>query len=96
MRSSAVRRLSFAGVPQVLIVHLPGSLQTITGKLGVLLELMSTKPGQHDAPGAPTPLQRLQLLREVTEDAKIFRLGGEDKVRVASGTCETVRGPPPC
>ncbi len=37
-----------------------------------------------------TPLDRLKLLREVTEDARIFRLGGEDKIRVATATCETV------
>lgn len=47
-----------------------------------------------DAP-TYTPFDRLKLLREVTEDARIFRLGGEDKIRVATGTCETVRSPAP-
>ena len=38
-----------------------------------------------------TPLDRLKLLREVTEDARTFQVGGEDKIRVATNTCETVR-----
>ncbi|KAL8293781.1 hypothetical protein RQP46_000482 [Phenoliferia psychrophenolica] len=72
---------------------LSGSLQSITSKLEVLLTMMnSPRPGSTEEADAPkfTPLQRLQILREVTEDAKVFRLGGEDKVRVASGTCETI------
>ena len=71
-----------------------GSLQTITDKLQLLLTMMnSPRPGSAGDADAPafTPLQRLQLLREVTEEARVFRLGGEDKIRVATGTCETVR-----
>ncbi|KAM0756065.1 hypothetical protein T439DRAFT_19763 [Meredithblackwellia eburnea MCA 4105] len=72
---------------------LSGSLQTITAKLQLLLTMMNTPPpGSSDTDDKPqfTPLQRLQLLREVTEEARIFRLGGEDKIRVATGTCETI------
>ena len=41
----------------------------------------------------PTHLQadRLLLLREVAEEARCFKLGGEDKIRVAGMTCENVR-----
>lgn len=49
-------------------------------------------PGSPEAEAAPkyTPYERLKLLRELTEDARVFRLGGEDKIRVATSTCETV------
>lgn len=33
----------------------------------------------------------MALLKEVADDAATFKLGGEDKIRVATGTCETVR-----
>ena len=68
----------------VLIRSDTGSLSSITAKLESLLEMMHS-PSEH------TPFDRLKLLREVTEDARVFRLGGEDKIRVATGTCETVR-----
>lgn len=70
-----------------------GSLQSITTKLQLLHSMMSTPPpGSPEAESAPkyTPFERLKLLREVTEDARVFRLGGEDKIRVATSTCETV------
>lgn len=52
------------------------------------------EPGSKESAEPPkyTPLDRLKLLREVAEDARLFRLGGEDKIRVATNTCETVRG----
>ncbi|KAL8277578.1 hypothetical protein RQP46_010010 [Phenoliferia psychrophenolica] len=52
----------------------------------------SPQPGSEGEDNGPsfTPLMRLQLLREVTEEARVFRLGGEDKIRVATGTCETI------
>lgn len=59
------------------------SSQSITTKLETLMNMMNNK--------LVTPFDRLKLLREVTEDARVFRLGGEDKIRVATGTCETVR-----
>lgn len=61
---------------------LSGSLGSITGKLNRLLNLLS------DAKA--TPQARLELLKEVAEDASAFKLGGDDKIRVATGTCETV------
>lgn len=69
-----------------------GSLQAITAKLQLLLTMMHAPAPSADQPDAPTytAFQRLKLLREVTEDARVFRLGGEDKIRVATGTCETV------
>lgn len=70
-----------------------GSLKGITTKLQLLHSMISTPPpGSPEAESAPkyTPFERLKLLREVTEDARVFRLGGEDKIRVATSTCETV------
>lgn len=70
-----------------------GSLQSITAKLQKLHEmLMTPPPGALDADSVSsyTPLDRLRLLKEVTDDARVFRLGGEDKIRVATSTCETV------
>jgi inhibitor of growth protein 3 len=59
-----------------------GSILQITAKLTKLLGLI-------EDPDA-TPADRLALLCEVAEDARSFKLGGEDKIRVATGTCETV------
>ncbi|GAA5830149.1 hypothetical protein JCM11251_006897 [Rhodosporidiobolus azoricus] len=75
---------------------LNSSLQTITDKLRLLREMMHTpEPGTKEAGDASskpkyTPLDRLKLLREVADDARVFRLGGEDKIRVATNTCETI------
>lgn len=63
---------------------LSGSLGTITEKLNALLCML--EDGQ-----ATKPQERLVLLKEIAEEARSFRLGGEDKIRVATGTCETVR-----
>ncbi|GAA6013434.1 hypothetical protein JCM10207_008843 [Rhodosporidiobolus poonsookiae] len=73
---------------------LNGSLQSITDKLKRLHSMMhtpepGTKPEGSTTP-TYTPLDRLKLLREVAEDARVFRLGGEDKIRVATNTCETL------
>jgi len=71
-----------------------GSLQSITDKLRLVHAMMHTpEPGSKPSAEPPkyTPLDRLKLLREVAEDARVFRLGGEDKIRVATNTCETVR-----
>lgn len=73
-----------------------GSLQSITTKLQLLLTMLNTPPPGSVIPEGTatfTPFERLKLLREVTEDARVFRLGGEDKIRVATGTCETVSCP---
>lgn len=70
-----------------------GSLQSITDKLKLLADMMYTPPPDStDAHTQPkyTPLERLKLLREVTEDARTFQVGGEDKIRVATNTCESV------
>lgn len=69
-----------------------GSLQSITDKLKLLSDMMHTPPGSTEAENQPkyTPLERLKLLREVTEDARTFQVGGEDKIRVATNTCESV------
>ncbi|GAA5912623.1 uncharacterized protein JCM6883_005332 [Sporobolomyces salmoneus] len=72
---------------------LSGSLQSITDKLKLLSEMMYTPPpGSTEAENEPkyTPLERLKLLREVTEDARTFQVGGEDKIRVATNTCESI------
>ncbi|GAA5822501.1 hypothetical protein JCM3770_002438 [Rhodotorula araucariae] len=72
---------------------LNSSLQGITDKLRLLRDMMHTPtPGAEPADGPPkySPLDRLKLLRQVAEDARVFRLGGEDKIRVATNTCETI------
>lgn len=70
-----------------------GSLQSITDKLKLLYDMMHmSPPGTTESDNTPkyTPLERLTLLREVTEDARTFQVGGEDKIRVATNTCESV------
>ncbi|GAA5845304.1 hypothetical protein JCM9279_004836 [Rhodotorula babjevae] len=72
---------------------LNSSLQSITDKLRLVHDMMHTpEPGSKPSIEPPkyTPLDRLKLLREVAEDARVFRLGGEDKIRVATNTCETI------
>lgn len=64
------------------------SLTLITSKLTRLLDLIEDPKAM--------PAQRLALLKEVADDAATFKLGGEDKIRVATGTCETVRCRPDC
>lgn len=61
---------------------LSGSLDGITDKLNRLLQLIYDEKA--------SPQERLVLLKEVAEDVVAFKLGGEDKIRVATGTCETV------
>ena len=61
---------------------LSGSAQSILKKFNDLLGMI--------ADSSVTPLDRLKLLRETTEEANNFKLGAEDKIRVATGTCETV------
>ena len=67
---------------------LSGSLATITEKLNALLAMLENGRG---ANATAKPEERLILLKEIAEEARSFRLGGEDKIRVATGTCETVR-----
>ena len=71
---------------------LSGSLTGITTKLNKLLAMLDVNAqGQAVVDGKiVTPQMRLELLREVAEEANSFKLGGEDKIRVATGTCETV------
>lgn len=61
---------------------LGASLEGITGKLDKLLNLIYDE--------SVSPQDRLVLLKEVAEDVVAFKLGGEDKIRVATGTCETI------
>lgn len=62
---------------------LSGSISTITDQLNELLKMLEDP--------SVTPEQRFHHLRRLADEAKDFRLGGEDKIRVATGTCETVR-----
>jgi len=64
---------------------LNASILSIHEKLDKLHAMMMAPPEAY------TPQQRLELLKEVAEDANAFKLGGEDKIRVATGACETVR-----
>jgi hypothetical protein len=41
-------------------------------------------------PKSINPEQRLQLLRSIMADIERYRLGAQDKIRVANGTCESV------
>ena len=36
------------------------------------------------------PAQRFQLLQEIAEEAARYKLGGDDKIRVAGGACDGV------
>jgi inhibitor of growth protein 3 len=38
------------------------------------------------------PEQRFQLLQEIAEEAARYKLGGDDKIRVAGGACDGVSG----
>lgn len=64
---------------------LNASIVAIHTKLEKLYDMMHG-PNVHSF----TAQQRLELLKEVAEDANAFKLGGEDKIRVATGTAETV------
>lgn len=61
---------------------LSGSISTITDQLNDLLRMLEDPK--------VSPEQRFHQLRRLADEAKDFRLGGEDKIRVATGTCETV------
>lgn len=61
---------------------LSGSISTITDQLNDLLKMLEDPK--------VLPEQRFHQLRRLADEAKEFRLGGEDKIRVATGTCETV------
>lgn len=63
---------------------LNSSILAINSKLNKLNNMLAAPAD------AFTPQQRLELLKEVAEDANLFKLGGEDKIRVATGACETV------
>jgi hypothetical protein len=65
---------------------LSGSISTITDQLNELLRMLEDP--------TTSPEQRFHHLRRLADEAKDFRLGGEDKIRVATGTCETVRCAP--
>jgi inhibitor of growth protein 3 len=36
------------------------------------------------------PARRFQLLQEIAEEAARYKLGGDDKIRVAGGACDGV------
>jgi inhibitor of growth protein 3 len=36
------------------------------------------------------PAKRFQLLQEIAEEAARYKLGGDDKIRVAGGACDGV------
>lgn len=38
------------------------------------------------------PAQRFQLLQEIAEEAARYKLGGDDKIRVAGGACDGIMG----
>ncbi|KAK9893743.1 hypothetical protein P389DRAFT_107854 [Cystobasidium minutum MCA 4210] len=61
---------------------LSGSISTITEQLNELLRMLEDPK--------VLPEQRFHQLRRLADEAKDFRLGGEDKIRVATGTCETL------
>lgn len=37
-----------------------------------------------------TPEKRFELLQEIAEEAARYKLGGDDKIRVAAGACDGV------
>ena len=52
-------------------------------KLGLLIEQI-----QDDTVG---PEKRFELLQDIAEEAARYKLGGDDKIRVAAGACDAVR-----
>jgi hypothetical protein len=56
---------------------------TLEGKLNQLVEWI-----QDPSIG---PEKRFQLLQEIAEEAARYKLGGDDKIRVAGGACDGVR-----
>ena len=40
--------------------------------------------------GSVGPEKRFQLLQEIAEEAARYKLGGDDKIRVAGGACDGV------
>lgn len=67
---------------------LSSNLQAMSDKIARLLEMIERPAGDGDPTN--TPQHRFSLLREIAEEARSFKPGGEDKIRVATGTCETV------
>ena len=62
---------------------LTASMANITAKVRVLIRLIEEGQG--------TPLQRLQLLSQISEEAERVKLGGDDKIKVASQAADNLK-----
>ncbi|WAR60094.1 hypothetical protein PtB15_9B31 [Puccinia triticina] len=49
--------------------------------------------GSLKQPQSITPEERLKLLRNMMAEIERYKLGAQDKIRVANGTCESVSHP---
>jgi inhibitor of growth protein 3 len=58
------------------------TLQNLEAKLGQLIDSMQNTTMK--------PEQRFALLMEIAEEAARYKLGGDDKIRVAAGACDGV------
>ena len=58
-------------------------LMSIKSQLDKLTESLA-------APDSMKPSERLKLLREVVDEMVRYKVGGDDKIRVANGACESV------
>lgn len=61
---------------------LTATLQSLELKLNQLIDWIADK--------SIKPEQRFQLLQEIAEEAARYKLGGDDKIRVAGGACDGV------
>ncbi|PWN18561.1 hypothetical protein BCV69DRAFT_284865 [Microstroma glucosiphilum] len=64
-------------------------ITSLISRLNGLNEIVRDVDGSYAAQGI-TSGQRLLLLKECAEEARAYRMGGEDKIRVALNTCETI------
>lgn len=58
------------------------TLLNLEKKLNTLIEWIQD--------GSIGPQQRFQLLQDIAEEAARYKLGGDDKIRVAGGACDGV------
>jgi inhibitor of growth protein 3 len=62
---------------------LTASMANISAKVSLLITLIETRQG--------TPLQRLQLLHQIADEAERVKLGGDDKIKIACQVADNIK-----
>lgn len=74
----------------VLGPHVSSLISRISHLTDVVRSASSNAPSTSDPLANLTPGQRLLLVKESAEEARAYKMGGEDKIRVALCTAETI------